>query len=88
LASYSQWKTLAWSNVSVQHVSFHKPKKVKISEANEVDSSEAHIYAISSEGGNIIYLVNTDGKKISGTNINTIKLHKENKREGIKSDMQ
>ena len=59
--------------VSVQHVSFHKPRKVKISEVSEVDSSEAHIYAISSEGGNIIYHVNTDGKKISGKSAENLK---------------
>ncbi|XP_076078008.1 protein DOP1A-like isoform X1 [Mytilus galloprovincialis] len=61
------------ARVSVQHVNFHKPKKIKLSESNEVDNSEAQIYAISSEGGNIIYHVNTDGKKLSGKSAENLK---------------
>lgn len=44
------------SRISIQHVSVHKPKKVAVSEEGEEDM-EAKIYAISSEGGNIIYHV-------------------------------
>ncbi|VDI65588.1 Hypothetical predicted protein [Mytilus galloprovincialis] len=61
------------ARVSVQHVNFHKPKKIKLSESNEIDNSEAQIYAISSEGGNIIYHVNTDGKKLSGKSAENLK---------------
>lgn len=61
------------ARVSVQHVTFNKPRKIKISESNEVDNSEAQIYAISNEGGNIIYHVNTDGKKLSGKTVENLK---------------
>ena len=42
--------------VSIQHVNIHKPRKVQLSESVE-DDIEANIYAISSEGGNVIYHV-------------------------------
>ena len=42
--------------VSIQHVNIHKPRKVHLSESSE-DDTEANIYAISSEGGNVIYHV-------------------------------
>ncbi|XP_069103129.1 protein DOP1A-like isoform X2 [Argopecten irradians] len=51
------------ARISVQHINVHKPKKVHLSE--EDDSPESQIYAISSEGGNIIYHVNTANKPIS-----------------------
>ncbi|XP_052808898.1 protein dopey-1-like isoform X3 [Mya arenaria] len=46
------------ARVSVQHVNIHQPRKVHLSESND-DTSEANIYAISSEGGNVIYHVST-----------------------------
>lgn len=42
--------------MSVQHVSIHQPRKVRLSESSE-DNIEANIYAISSDGGNVIYHV-------------------------------
>ncbi|KAK3097876.1 hypothetical protein FSP39_014063 [Pinctada imbricata] len=51
------------ARVSVQHVHIHKPRSVRVSESSE-DSSEAKIYAISSDGGNIIYHRSTENRKI------------------------
>ncbi|GFO47236.1 protein dopey 1 [Plakobranchus ocellatus] len=48
------------ARISIQHVSVHKPKKVSISEDGE-DDVEAKIYAISSEGGNVIYHLSQPG---------------------------
>uniref|UniRef100_A0A2C9KBU5 Uncharacterized protein n=1 Tax=Biomphalaria glabrata TaxID=6526 RepID=A0A2C9KBU5_BIOGL len=42
------------ARISIQHVSVHKAKKVSVSEKGEEDI-ESKIYAISSEGGNVIY---------------------------------
>ncbi|XP_012945131.1 protein dopey-1 [Aplysia californica] len=42
------------ARISIQHVNVHKPKRVSVSEDGEEDL-EAKIYAISSEGGNVIY---------------------------------
>ncbi|CAL1528923.1 unnamed protein product [Lymnaea stagnalis] len=42
------------ARISIQHVSVHKPKKISVSDEGE-DNIEAKIYAISSEGGNVIY---------------------------------
>ncbi|XP_050391433.1 protein dopey-1 isoform X1 [Patella vulgata] len=53
------------ARISVQHVNIHQPRKVKISESGDADDIEAKIYAISSEGGNVIYHVSPDGKKFS-----------------------
>lgn len=50
----------------MQHVNVHKPKKVRLSEEEEDGGSEAQIYAISSEGGNIIYHVSSENRPGSG----------------------
>ncbi|KAH9488781.1 Protein dopey-1 [Bulinus truncatus] len=42
------------ARISIQHVSVHKPKKILASEKGDEDI-ESKIYAISSEGGNVIY---------------------------------
>ncbi|BFZ09520.1 hypothetical protein BsWGS_12559 [Bradybaena similaris] len=44
------------ARISIQHVSVHKSKKVAVSEKGDEDV-EAKIFAISSEGGNVIYHV-------------------------------
>lgn len=44
--------------MSVQHVNVHQPRKVCLSESSE-ENLEANIYAISSEGGNVIYHVSS-----------------------------
>lgn len=44
--------------VSVQHVNVHEPRKVCLLENND-ENVEASIYAISSEGGNVIYHVSS-----------------------------
>ncbi|CAG5127027.1 unnamed protein product, partial [Candidula unifasciata] len=44
------------ARISIQHVSVHKSKKVAVSEKGDEDL-EAKIFAISSEGGNVIYHV-------------------------------
>ena len=49
--------------ISIQHVNIHQAKRVRLSvdSANDVtDSAEAKIYAISSEGGNVMYHVSSD----------------------------
>ncbi|XP_053397950.1 protein dopey-1-like isoform X3 [Mercenaria mercenaria] len=46
------------ARVSVQHVNVHQPRKVCLSESSE-ENLEANIYAISSEGGNVIYHVSS-----------------------------
>lgn len=52
--------------ISIQHVNIHQPKKVRISEsASDSERSETKIYAISSEGGNIIYHVSNQGRPFS-----------------------
>ncbi len=57
------------SRISIQHVNIHQPKKVRLSESgDDSDVSETKIYAISSEGGNIIYHVSNHGKTISKKN--------------------
>ncbi len=55
------------NRISIQHVNIHQPKRVRIlSESDsQSDTTEAKIYAISSEGGNIIYHVSNDGKTMS-----------------------
>lgn len=58
--------------VSVQHVNIHTPRKVHLSESSE-EGSEAQIYAISSEGGNIIYHVSSEGRKITGRKAENLK---------------
>ncbi|KAL4233674.1 Protein dopey-1 [Mactra antiquata] len=47
------------ARVSVQHVNIHQPRKVHLSESSE-ENIEANIYAISSEGGNVIYHVSAN----------------------------
>jgi hypothetical protein len=44
----------------VQHVNVHEPKRVSLSDLDHEDdhNPEANIYAISSEGGNLIFHVN------------------------------
>ncbi|KAJ8315121.1 hypothetical protein KUTeg_007271 [Tegillarca granosa] len=61
------------ARVSVQHVNIHQPRKVKISESNEENDVEARIYAISSDGGNIIYHVSARNPKISGKTAEDLK---------------
>lgn len=52
--------------ISIQHVNIHQPKKVRLSESgDESEASETKIYAISSEGGNVIYHISNQGKTIS-----------------------
>lgn len=58
--------------MSVQHVNIHTPRKVHLSESSE-EGSEAQIYAISSEGGNIIYHVSSEGRKITGRKAENLK---------------
>ena len=53
---------IVFYRISIQHVSVHKPKKVSISEDGEEDV-EAKIYAISSEGGNVIYHLSQPGRQ-------------------------
>ncbi|XP_060070918.1 protein dopey-1-like [Ylistrum balloti] len=50
------------ARISVQHINVHKPKKVQLTE-EEDPGNEPQIYAISSEGGNIIYHVNNSSTK-------------------------
>ena len=50
----------------MQHISVDEPRKVKLSESEE-EEPEAKIYAISSDGGNIIYHVSPLGRKIPKT---------------------
>ncbi|GFR99136.1 protein dopey 1 [Elysia marginata] len=56
------------ARISIQHVSVHKPKKVSISEDGEEDV-EAKIYAISSEGGNVIYHLSPAGQQTNLTKL-------------------
>ncbi|ESO88953.1 hypothetical protein LOTGIDRAFT_154021 [Lottia gigantea] len=49
--------------ISVQHVNIHEPRKVRLSECSEEEDVETKIYAISSDGGNVIYHVSNEGKK-------------------------
>ena len=51
--------------ISIQHVNIHRPKKVRLSESgsDDTDVAETKIYAISSEGGNVIYHVSNKGSK-------------------------
>ncbi|CAH1798854.1 unnamed protein product, partial [Owenia fusiformis] len=54
------------ARISIQHVNIHQPKNVKLSISSsdeEMVVTEARIYAISSEGGNVIYHVNPKGAK-------------------------
>ncbi len=60
---------ILYFRISIQHVNIHQPKKVRLSESgDDSDVSETKIYAISSEGGNIIYHVSNHGKTISKKN--------------------
>ena len=59
--------------VSVQHVNIHTPRKVHLSESSSEEGSEAQIYAISSEGGNIIYHVASEGRRITGRSAENLK---------------
>lgn len=60
------------ARISIQHVNIHQPKKVKLSDVDE-DKSDTKIYAISSEGGNIIYHVSSQAKNISKKNVEELK---------------
>ena len=52
--------------ISIQHVNIHEPRKVHISESmTDAERAETKIYAISSEGGNIIYHVSNEGRPFS-----------------------
>lgn len=62
----------ACDRVSIQHVSIHKPRRLRISMSERSDENsgaaefvETNIFAISNEGGNIIYHVGNSGKLIS-----------------------
>lgn len=46
------------ARISIQHVNVHDPKRVSLSDGDAEDNPEANIYAISSEGGNVIFHVN------------------------------
>ena len=58
--------------ISIQHVSLHLPRKVHLSGVCDNDgsdtpdgnTSETKIYAISSEGGNVIYHISSPGSKM------------------------
>ena len=50
------------SRISIQHVNVHDPKRVALSDMDSESNPEANIYAISSEGGNMIFHVNHDLK--------------------------
>lgn len=57
---------LLLNRISIQHVNIHQPKKVKLNDVgNDIESTEAKIYAISNEGGNVIYHISSQGKTIS-----------------------
>ncbi|KAL3881558.1 hypothetical protein ACJMK2_027984, partial [Sinanodonta woodiana] len=53
------------ARVSIQHVNIHQPRKVRLSESEDDSSQEAKIYAISSEGGNVIYHVSTKRREFA-----------------------
>ncbi|ELU14591.1 hypothetical protein CAPTEDRAFT_134195 [Capitella teleta] len=53
------------ARISIQHVSIHQPKRVRIASDisdDPLDEAETKIYAISSEGGNVIYHVSNTPK--------------------------
>ncbi|XP_013389897.1 LOW QUALITY PROTEIN: protein dopey-1-like [Lingula anatina] len=56
------------ARISIQHVDIHQPRKVRLSESNDESDHEAKIYAISSEGGNVIYHVSSDVKQVGKKN--------------------
>jgi len=57
------------ARISIQHVNIHQPRKLRISDStDETDGSETKIYAISSEGGNVIYHVSNQGRLYAGKN--------------------
>ena len=47
-----------FSRISIQHVNVHDPQRVSLSDVENDSNPEANIYAISSEGGNMIFHVN------------------------------
>ncbi|XP_067674328.1 protein dopey-1-like isoform X1 [Haliotis asinina] len=53
------------ARISIQHVNVHKPKKVQLSESGDEDDINAKVYAISSEGGNVIFHVSQEGNRFS-----------------------
>ncbi|XP_021360674.1 protein dopey-1-like isoform X2 [Mizuhopecten yessoensis] len=61
------------ARISVQHINVHKPKKVPMSEEEDIPGNESQIYAISSEGGNIIYHVNSASKPMLGKRADDVK---------------
>ncbi|XP_064627681.1 protein dopey-1-like isoform X4 [Lineus longissimus] len=66
------------ARISIQHVNIHQPRKVTLPSDDPLDetSSEAKIYAISSEGGNIIYHVSgaEGGKNINKKNADELRV--------------
>ncbi|XP_029636600.1 protein dopey-1 isoform X3 [Octopus sinensis] len=60
------------ARISIQHVNIHQPQKVKLSDVDE-DKSDTKIFAISSEGGNVIYHVSSKTKNISKKNVEELK---------------
>ena len=61
--------TYSCFRISIQHLSVHNPRRIRICSGdqaeNDVTDSEANIYAISSEGGNVIYHVSNATKVLS-----------------------
>lgn len=56
---HSLFLYILFHRISIQHVNVHDPKRVSLSDMDNDDHSpEANIYAISSEGGNMIFHVN------------------------------
>ncbi|KAK3576489.1 hypothetical protein CHS0354_034162 [Potamilus streckersoni] len=61
------------ARVSIQHVNIHQPRKVRLSESEDDSSQEAKIYAISSEGGNVIYHVSTKRREFAKSSLADLK---------------
>lgn len=70
--------------VSIQHVSIHKSKHLRISTSERSEDSnsgsggdvvETNIFAISSEGGNIIYHVSNNGRSFSKKTIEDLRTY-------------
>ncbi|GAB1600861.1 protein dopey-1-like isoform X3 [Argonauta hians] len=60
------------ARISIQHVNIHQPQKVKLSDVDE-DKSDTKIFAISSEGGNVIYHVSSKTRNISKKSVEELK---------------
>lgn len=55
--------------MSIQHVNIHKPRRIKVNTCegsdDGADAVETNIFAISSEGGNVIYHMSHNGRSFS-----------------------